>query len=116
MSKTIRIDDDLWEMLKQQAKPLEDTVSDVLRRIFKKAGVVPGVPLPAKSIDELELSVRTYNCLKNAGITTVRELLTQSEADLIRLKNFGRKQLNELKEVLGSLNLTLGMDLSRFQE
>jgi hypothetical protein len=111
-----KLDDDLCEMLKQRAKPPEDTVSDVLRRIFRMAGIVPGGPLLAKNIDELELSFRTYNCLKNAGIRTVGELVTQSEVDLMGSKHFGRKSLNEIKEILQRLNLTLGMDLSRFQE
>lgn len=65
-----------------------------------------------RSIDELELSVRSYNCLKNAGIETVRDLVQKTEAELLRTKNFGRKSLNEIKELLADMKLTLGMRLS----
>jgi len=61
------------------------------------------------SIDELELSVRTYNCLKNANIRTLGELVEKSEPELLKTKNFGRKSLNELKEILASMGLRLGM-------
>src|ERR1041385_8892664 len=53
-----------------------------------------------KSVDELELSVRSYNCLKNANIRTIGELVTKSEAEMLKTKNFGRKSLNEIKEIL----------------
>jgi len=64
-----------------------------------------------KSVDELELSVRSYNCLKNANIRTIGELVTKSEAEMLKTKNFGRKSLNEIKEILTSMNLSLGMKL-----
>jgi DNA-directed RNA polymerase subunit alpha len=64
-----------------------------------------------KSVDELELSVRSYNCLKNANIRTIGELVTKSEAEMLKTKNFGRKSLNEIKEILHSMNLQLGMRL-----
>src|SRR5262245_2820296 len=64
-----------------------------------------------KSVDELELSVRSYNCLKNANIRTIGELVTKSEAEMLKTKNFGRKSLNEIKEILASMNLSLGMKL-----
>jgi len=64
-----------------------------------------------KSVDELELSVRSYNCLKNANIRTIGELVTKSEAEMLKTKNFGRKSLNEIKEILSSMNLSLGMKL-----
>ncbi len=60
-------------------------------------------------MDELELSVRSYNCLKNADIRTIRELVQKSEPDMLRTKNFGRKSLNEIKEILSSMGLHLGM-------
>ncbi|MDY6820500.1 MAG: DNA-directed RNA polymerase subunit alpha [Deferribacterota bacterium] len=69
------------------------------------------VELLDKSIEELELSVRAYNCLKNAGIKTLAELCGKTEADMLRTKNFGRKSLEEIKNVLYDLGLTLGMDL-----
>ena len=61
-------------------------------------------------IDELELTVRTYNCLKNANIRSVGELVTQTERELLRSRHFGRKSLNELKEILNEMGLRLGMD------
>jgi DNA-directed RNA polymerase subunit alpha len=64
-----------------------------------------------KSVDELELSVRSYNCLKNANIRTIGELVTKSEAEMLKTKNFGRKSLNEIKEILQSMGLGLGMKL-----
>ena len=64
-----------------------------------------------KSVDELELSVRSYNCLKNANIRTIGELVTKSEAEMLKTKNFGRKSLNEIKEILASMGLGLGMKL-----
>ncbi len=64
-----------------------------------------------RSIDELDLSVRSYNCLKNAGIETVRDLVQKTESELLKTKNFGRKSLNEIKEMLADMNLTLGMKL-----
>src|SRR6266478_4740631 len=63
-----------------------------------------------RSVDELELSVRSYNCLKNADIRTIRELVQKSEPDMLKTKNFGRKSLNEIKEILSSMGLHLGMD------
>jgi DNA-directed RNA polymerase subunit alpha len=62
-----------------------------------------------RSVEELELSVRSYNCLKNANITTIRELVQRTEADMLKTKNFGRKSLNEIKEILASMGLSLGM-------
>jgi len=62
-----------------------------------------------KSVEELELSVRSYNCLKNANIRTIRELVTKSEAEMLKTKNFGRKSLNEIKDILGSMGLSLSM-------
>src|ERR1700678_951454 len=62
-----------------------------------------------RSVEELELSVRSYNCLKNAGIQTIGELVQKSESEMLRTKNFGRKSLNEIKEILGGMGLALGM-------
>ncbi|HET9217648.1 MAG TPA: DNA-directed RNA polymerase subunit alpha [Terriglobia bacterium] len=64
-----------------------------------------------KSVDELELSVRSYNCLKNANIRTIGELVIKTEAEMLKTKNFGRKSLNEIKEILGGMGLSLGMRL-----
>jgi DNA-directed RNA polymerase subunit alpha len=64
-----------------------------------------------KSVDELELSVRSYNCLKNASIRTIGELVVKSETEMLKTKNFGRKSLNEIKEILSGMGLSLGMRL-----
>jgi len=62
-----------------------------------------------RSVDELELSVRSYNCLKNAGIRTIGELVQRNESEMLKTKNFGRKSLNEIKELLSEMGLSLGM-------
>src|SRR6188472_2888108 len=66
-----------------------------------------------KSVEELELSVRSYNCLKNANIRTIRELVQKTETDMLKTKNFGRKSLNEIKEILQTMGLSLGMKLDQ---
>jgi DNA-directed RNA polymerase subunit alpha len=66
-----------------------------------------------KSVEELELSVRSYNCLKNANIRTIRELVQKTEGDMLKTKNFGRKSLNEIKEILQTMGLGLGMRLDQ---
>jgi DNA-directed RNA polymerase subunit alpha len=72
-------------------------------------------PLPRndildRSVDELELSVRSYNCLKNAEIRTLRELVRRSERDMLQTKNFGKKSLHEIKDLLHGMGLDFGMD------
>ena len=62
-----------------------------------------------RSVEELELSVRSYNCLKNANIQTIRELVQKSENEMLKTKNFGRKSLNEIKDILVKMGLALGM-------
>ncbi len=64
-----------------------------------------------RSVEELELSVRSYNCLKNANIQTIGELVQKTEAEMLKTKNFGRKSLNEIKEILASMGLSLGMKI-----
>jgi len=64
-----------------------------------------------KPIEDLELSVRAYNCLKSAGINTVSELVQKTESELLKTKNFGRRSLDEIKEVLAKNGLRLGMRL-----
>jgi DNA-directed RNA polymerase subunit alpha len=66
-----------------------------------------------KSVEELELSVRSFNCLKNANIRTVRELVQKTEPEMLRTKNFGRKSLHEIKEILSTMGLSLGMWLDQ---
>ena len=67
--------------------------------------------LLSKSIDELDLSVRSANCLKNANIHTLRDLVRKGEREMLETKNFGRKSLEELQQVLGTLGLQFGMDV-----
>jgi DNA-directed RNA polymerase subunit alpha len=67
-----------------------------------------------RSVDELELSVRSSNCLKNANIHYIGELVQRSENEMLKTKNFGRKSLNEIKEILAEMGLSLGMKLDNF--
>ena len=62
-----------------------------------------------KSVEELELSVRSYNCLKNANIRTIAELVSKTEQEMLRTKNFGRKSLNEIKELMETMGLHFNM-------
>ena len=84
--------------------------------------VVPGTeeePLNEnlfRSVDELELSVRSANCLQNASITLIGELVQKSEQDMLKTKNFGRKSLKEIKEILGTMGLNLGMKLDNWPQ
>jgi len=63
----------------------------------------------AKCVEELELSVRSYNCLKNANIQTIAELVQKTDSEMLKTRNFGRKSLNEIKEILEEMGLQLGM-------
>lgn len=65
----------------------------------------------SKSVEELELSVRSYNCLKNANIQTIAELVQKNDSEMLKTRNFGRKSLNEIKEILEGMGLSLGMKL-----
>lgn len=67
-----------------------------------------------KTVDELELSVRSANCLQNANIKYIYELVEKTEAEMLKTKNFGRKSLNEIKEILAEMGLSLGMKLHNF--
>lgn len=67
-----------------------------------------------RRIEEIELSVRSANCLENADIKYIGELVQKTEAEMLRTKNFGRKSLNEIKEILGEMGLALGMKLDDF--
>jgi len=68
-----------------------------------------------RGVDELELSVRSANCLKNADIRYIGELVQKTEAEMLKTRNFGRKSLNEIKDILGEMGLFLGMKLPDFQ-
>jgi DNA-directed RNA polymerase subunit alpha len=64
-----------------------------------------------KPVEELELSVRAYNCLKNASVETIGELVVKTEAEMLKTKNFGRKSLSEIKELLAEMGLSFGMKI-----
>ncbi|MBI1724257.1 MAG: DNA-directed RNA polymerase subunit alpha [Candidatus Tectomicrobia bacterium] len=68
-----------------------------------------------RSVEELALSVRSYNCLKNARIHTLGDLVQKSEAEMLKTRNFGRKSLNEIREILSGMGLSLGMDLAQLR-
>ncbi len=72
---------------------------------------LPFNPALLKKVDELELSVRSANCLKNDNIVYIGDLIQKTEGEMLRTPNFGRKSLNEIKEVLGAMGLHLGMDV-----
>ncbi len=72
---------------------------------------LPFNPALLKKVDELELSVRSANCLKNDNIVYIGDLIQKTEGEMLRTPNFGRKSLNEIKEVLGVMGLHLGMDV-----
>jgi len=67
-----------------------------------------------RPVSELELSVRSANCLKNANITLIGELVQKTEPEMLKTKNFGRKSLNEIKAILDEMGLFLGMKLDNF--
>ena len=81
----------------------EETKQDDERAKLKK--------LLNMSVNEIELSVRAANCLNNANITTVGQLAMKTEAEMLKYRNFGKKSLNEIKEKLAGLGLTLGMNV-----
>lgn len=66
-----------------------------------------------KSIEELELSVRSFNCLEAAGIKTIRDLVQKSESEMLKYRNFGRKSLTEIKNILKEMNLRFGMEIDK---
>ncbi len=68
------------------------------------------------NVDELELTVRSANCLRAAGISTLKEMVQRTEAEMLKFRNFGRKSLNELGEILTTMDLAWGMDISRYED
>ncbi len=85
----------------------EETPEAVEEAVERPAGAM--YEILKRSVEELELSVRSYNCLKNANIQTIEDLVQKTEAEMLRTKNFGRKSLNEIKEILAGLGLQFGM-------
>ena len=88
-------------------EPEEKTVDEETKRVAR---------LLVMPVDELELSVRSANCLRAAGITQLRELVSRTEAEMLKYRNFGRKSLNELGEILDGLDLNWGMDLAPYED
>ena len=89
-------------------EPEEDTEADEEQRLFNDN--------LNRSVDELELSVRSANCLHNANIKLIGQLVQKTEAEMLKTKNFGRKSLKEIKEILSTMNLSLGMKLDNWQD
>jgi DNA-directed RNA polymerase subunit alpha len=77
----------------------------------KREDKLPFSPHLLRKVEELELSVRSSNCFKNDNIVYIGDLVQKTEAEMLKTPNFGRKSLNEIKEVLGKLGLRLGMEL-----
>ena len=69
-----------------------------------------------KSVEELELSVRSSNCLRAAEIKSIGDLVQKSEPEMLKYRNFGRKSLKEIQDILGEMGLGFGMDTSRYYE
>ncbi len=101
-AKLIRDHMSIFINFEEQAEDEEEPASQVVEVVNENL---------SKSVDELELSVRSYNCLKNANIKTIGELVQKTESEMLKTKNFGRKSLNEIKDILGSMGLGLGMEL-----
>ena len=68
-----------------------------------------------RTVEDLELSVRSANCLKNANIAYIGELVQRTEAEMLKTKNFGRKSLNEIKQLLEEMELSLGMKIDEWE-
>lgn len=80
----------------------------------KEEDSLPFSPYLLKKVEELELSVRSANCLKNDNIVYIGDLVQKTESEMLKTPNFGRKSLNEIKEVLGSMGLRFGMDVAEW--
>ena len=113
----------LESLLSKNPNPFAEAIALFVYRIVREAGqTIEGVvEVPRsgalnehldKSVEELELSVRSYNCLKNANIRTIRELVGKTEAEMLKTKNFGRKSLNEVKESMKAFGLSFGMNIT----
>ncbi len=85
-----------------------------LQQSTEEENALPFSPYLLKKVDELELSVRSANCLKNDNIVYIGDLVQKTESEMLKTPNFGRKSLNEIKEVLASMGLKFGMDVSEW--
>jgi DNA-directed RNA polymerase subunit alpha len=89
----------------EQPEPVESPVNEEQEKLNENLW---------RTVDELELSVRSANCLQNANIKYIGELVQRTEAEMLKTKNFGRKSLKEIKEILGTMGLSLGMKLDNW--
>lgn len=101
-------------VLQDQFSPLINFDDPVEVQEQEKESKLPFPPALLRKVSELELSVRAANCLKNDNIIYIGDLVQRSEAEMLKTPNFGRKSLNEIKQVLVSMNLSLGMDVPEF--
>ena len=92
----------------------EQQVEPVIEKVDEKDEEPVNVNL-SRGVEDLELSVRSANCLRNANILYIGELVQKTEAEMLKTKNFGRKSLNEIKQLLAEMELTLGMKLDNWQ-
>ena len=111
------------DALAYAAKILKEQLAIFINFDEPVESVIPAADEPAplnpnlfRSVDELELSVRSANCLQNANIRYIGELVQKTEAEMLKTKNFGRKSLNEIKELLTSMGLELGVTLDKFPD
>ena len=107
-AKTLKDHLELFINFDEPPVPSEETLIDeATQRIAQ---------LLTMQVEELELSVRSANCLKAADIITLQDLVVRTEAEMLKLRNFGRKSLNELNAILENLGLSFGMEISKFQD
>jgi DNA-directed RNA polymerase subunit alpha len=102
------------KILKDQLEIFINFEEEMERAVVKRAPSTQPNEVLYRPVDELELSVRSANCLQNADIKYIGELVQRSEAEMLRTKNFGRKSLNEIKEILQGLDLEFGTKLQSF--
>ena len=102
------------KILKEQLSIFINFEEDVERAVAEDRAAVKLNDVLLRPVDELELSVRSANCLQNADIKYIGELVQRSEGEMLRTKNFGRKSLNELKKILDELGLEFGMSIESF--
>jgi DNA-directed RNA polymerase subunit alpha len=92
---------------REEALPIQEKTSEPIRQVN---------PHLFKGVDELELSVRSYNCLKSANIKTLSELVQKTDQEMLKYRNFGKKSLTEIKELLVKMSLSLGMTLDEQEQ
>lgn len=93
----------------------EDQIEQAEEEKFDVKEIKSINPNLSKSVEDLELSVRSANCLRNAQITYIGELVQKTEAEMLKTKNFGRKSLNEIKQLLQQMDLSLGMKIDKWE-